>query len=67
MRLKLQLFFGSLAYVCLIITAAFYQFHQYYIHGKFDLCKEYKNRVKNCIKWRTFQSVEAKVQLLDYK
>ena len=45
--------------------SAFHQFHQYYIHGKFATCKEPKERIKNCIKWKTFRSEEAKKRLLD--
>lgn len=47
------------------LIAAFHQFHQYYIHGKFATCKEPKERIKNCIKWKTFRSEEAKKRLLD--
>lgn len=45
----------------LSFIAAFYQFHQNYIHGEFSSCKVYKERVKNCIKWKTSRSLEAKV------
>ena len=48
----------------LAFLAAFHQFHQYYIHGKFSSCKEPKERIKNCIKWKTFRSEEAKKLLL---
>ena len=42
-------------------VAAFHQFHQYYIYGKFSDCTKYKSRVKKCLKWKTFQSEGAKV------
>lgn len=45
--------------------SAFHQFHQYYIHGKFNTCKEPKERIKNCIKWKTFRSEEAKKRMRD--
>ena len=36
-------------------------FHHYYIYGQLADCSEHKKRVKNCIKWRTGNSEEAKV------
>ena len=44
-------------------AAAFHQFHQYYIHGEFTHCKMEKSRMYNCIKWKTSQNEEAKVEL----
>ena len=52
-------------FILFILIAAFHQFHQYYIHGKFATCKEPKERIKNCIKWKTFRSEEAKKRLLN--
>ena len=42
-------------------VASFYQFHHYYIYGKFSDCKEEKERMKNCFKWKMKKSEEAKV------
>ena len=36
-------------------------FHHYYIYGQLADCSEHKKRIKNCIKWRTGNSEEAKV------
>lgn len=45
----------------LIPAAAFHQFHQYYIHGKFSSCKEQKERMYNCYRWRGLRKESAKV------
>lgn len=45
-------------------VSSFYQFHHYYIYGKFSDCKEEKERMKNCFKWKMKKSEEAKTKLL---
>ncbi|XP_003385190.1 PREDICTED: UPF0545 protein C22orf39 homolog [Amphimedon queenslandica] len=43
--------------------SSFHQFHKYYIYGQFDDCAIEKQRVKDCFKWRTSKSMEAKENL----
>lgn len=45
------------------LIASFHQFHKYYIYGHFDDCAIEKQRVKDCFKWRTSKSMEAKVRI----
>ena len=42
-------------------VAAYNQFHQYYIHGQFSLCKQEKARMYNCFRWRALRDEKARV------
>ena len=46
-------------------SSAYNQFHQYYIFGRFKSCNQIKTNFKNCVRWRTFRSEEAKANLLE--
>lgn len=43
--------------------ASYNRFHQYYIHGKFLSCDALQKQIQLCMKWRTSQSMEAKVPI----
>ena len=46
--------------ICMHSTAAYHQFHQYYIYGEFSHCKVEKARMYNCFKSK-FRNEKAKV------
>ena len=51
----------TIVIVTLKPAAASHQFHQYYIHGKLSDCKEEKERMFNCVRWRGIGKESAKV------
>lgn len=56
----LESMYFALPYLSPLPPAASHQFHQYYIYGELNSCKVEKERMYNCLKWKTMGKSKEK-------